>query len=177
MPRWVERGEERFWSKVNKSGPVHPALGTPCWEWTASRFKTGYGQYMLDDKPQRAHRVAWTLSVGPIPEGLLVLHKCDNRGCVRVDADPALSHLFLGDHQANAADMVSKGRESRLGCGASQPRGEAASNVILTEAHVREIRAAYVPWKTTQRELARRYGVSQSAISGVLNGYSWNHVK
>jgi hypothetical protein len=141
-------------------------------------FKSGgYGQYMLDGKPQRAHRVAWAMRVGVVGDGLHVLHKCDNPRCVRADPDPEVSHLFLGDDRINMADMAAKGRSSHLGCGSSQPRGETASNVILTEAQVREIRAAYVPWKVTQRELAKRYVVQQTTISGLLNGYSWRHVE
>lgn len=178
MPRWTMGAEERFWSKVNREGPVHPTLGTPCWEWTASRFKSGgYGQYMLDGKPQRAHRVAWSMVNGEFPSDLRVLHHCDNPRCVRAETDPAVSHLFLGTTADNAADMAAKGRASRLGCGGSQPRGETASNVLLTEQQVGEIRAAYVPWKVTQRDLASRYGVAQTTISGVLNRYSWKHLK
>lgn len=178
MPRWTMGQEERFWSKVNKCGPVHSALGSECWEWTAGTFKSGgYGQFMLDGRPQRAHRVAWIRIVGAIPEGMQVLHRCDNPLCVRVSKDPDSSHLFLGDTATNMADMARKGRASRLGCGASQPRGEAVRSSVLTAGQVREIRAAYIPWKVTQRSLALRYGVKQTTISSILNGYSWCHVE
>lgn len=93
---------ERFWQKVNKTGQVvRPDLG-PCWEWTAS--VSYYGMIHADGRMQNAHRIAWSMAHGPIPHGAWVLHRCDNRLCVRPD------HLFLGDAQANVDDMVAKGR-------------------------------------------------------------------
>lgn len=96
----------RLWRKCNKQGPTHPILKTKCWEWTGAEFKgAGYGQIQVEGTPKRTHRVAWALSNGPIPKGLLVLHKCDNRRCIRPD------HLFLGTQKDNVDDMVSKGRK------------------------------------------------------------------
>jgi hypothetical protein len=93
--------EERFWSKVDRSGE--------CWMWVASLASTGYGQFY--DKPRRrtpigAHRVAWELANGPIPAGLQVLHRCDNPPCVRPD------HLFIGTVSDNMRDMYAKGRRA-----------------------------------------------------------------
>jgi hypothetical protein len=84
----------RFWSKVDKNGPVLvPALG-PCWVWTASRFRTGYGQFRLGPRIQLAHRVAWLLTNGAWPREC-ALHRCDGGalGCVRPD------HLFDGSRR------------------------------------------------------------------------------
>jgi hypothetical protein len=83
---------DRFWALVRKSPDPDG-----CWEWVGRIAKDGYGQL-------RAHRFAWTLLHGPIPEGQHVLHKCDNRKCVR--------HTFLGTQQDNMDDMVSKGRSA-----------------------------------------------------------------
>ena len=76
-----------------------------CWPWLGNIGKNGYGQISSQDgKTLSAHRVAWELFCGQIPEGMLVCHTCDNRSCVR------LSHLFLGTPQDNMNDKVSKGR-------------------------------------------------------------------
>lgn len=89
---------DRFWAKVRKSDG--------CWEWTASRGIRGYGQFRLPRTRQMsgAHRVAYELSVGPIPEGMFVCHHCDNPSCVRPD------HLFVGTNSQNILDAVRKGR-------------------------------------------------------------------
>lgn len=69
--------EERFWEKVDKSGD--------CWLWTASCFHDVYGQFKLGGKMRRAHRVAFELDFGPIPEGKELDHLCFNRNCVRLN--------------------------------------------------------------------------------------------
>jgi hypothetical protein len=87
---------DRFWSKVSKSDK--------CWEWTAATNKHGYGTFQFEGRLQKAHRVAWQLSMGSVPDGLFVLHRCDNPSCVR------LTHLFLGTQRDNVRDAMRKGR-------------------------------------------------------------------
>jgi hypothetical protein len=87
---------DRFWSKVRKSDG--------CWLWGASIKTTGYGQFFRGPRIEKAHRVSYELTHGPIPEGLYVLHRCDVRACVRPD------HLFLGTISDNSRDMIYKGR-------------------------------------------------------------------
>jgi hypothetical protein len=97
--------EERFWLLVNKDGPL--IIETPCWMWTGRKLR-GYGQFCpIEGRHWIAHRYAWELAHGPIPNNgveLCVCHRCDNPSCVRVD------HLFLGTDRDNHHDMVRKGR-------------------------------------------------------------------
>ena len=71
--------EARFWSKVERRGPAE------CWAWRASHSSKGYGQFYVDSKPVGAHRVAYELMRGPIPDGLELDHLCRNPGCVNPD--------------------------------------------------------------------------------------------
>jgi hypothetical protein len=89
---------KRFWLKTR----WNPTIG--CLEWTAGKLSVGYGMFWVRTTNIEAHRIAWALSHGAIPEGLCVLHKCDNRACVNCD------HLFLGTKGDNARDMCRKGR-------------------------------------------------------------------
>lgn len=94
----------RFWARVNKEGPVHPVLGTRCWEWTGCRVR-GYGQlFRAPGTPDRTHRISWELAHGAIPPGMYVCHKCDNPPCVNPE------HLFVGTSSDNHRDCVAKGR-------------------------------------------------------------------
>jgi hypothetical protein len=90
--------EERFWAKVRK--------GDGCWEWNAAK-RLGYGKFAYEGKVIDAHRLSWLLHFGPIPEGMLICHRCDNPPCVRPD------HLFLGTRADNTHDMDAKGRRVR----------------------------------------------------------------
>lgn len=85
------------------AGEPTKGLG-PCVLWKKSFTSAGYGSHWRNKKRQQAHRVAWEDANGPIPAGLHVLHKCDNKKCVRV------GHLFLGTHKDNMRDMAAKGR-------------------------------------------------------------------
>lgn len=89
---------ERFKSKIGLDAK------TGCWLWLGSRHPTGYGQFSIKFKKMLAHRYAWSLENGPVPEGLYVCHKCDNPPC----CNPA--HLFIGTQKDNLADMKAKGR-------------------------------------------------------------------
>ncbi len=160
---------ERFWEKVDKNGPVlRPELG-PCWIWTASLTRDGYGLIGAGGPGptpnlRRAHRVAWELEHGAIPDEQQVCHRCDNRACVRHD------HLFLGTNLENQADAKRKGRTRR---------GERQNKARLTESDVREIRQRYAEdsgWISV-RLLARRFGVTPPQILKVARRQQWAHVE
>lgn len=78
--------------------------GTGCWVWTGQRNQWGYGRLKVDGRTQYAHRTSWALHIGPIPDGLCVLHHCDTPACVRP------GHLWVGTRQENQTDMRLKGR-------------------------------------------------------------------
>lgn len=96
---WPRPVEGRFWPRLDQSGGPEA-----CWPWTGSRTRTGYGKCSVDGRHVAAHRLAWQLTNGPIPDGLHVLHRCDNPPC----CNPG--HLFLGTHTDNVRDMLAKGR-------------------------------------------------------------------
>lgn len=135
---------------------------SPCIEWTGARIPEGYGQKWnpRTKKAELAHRLAWEKANGPIPAGMFVCHKCDNPPCVNPE------HLFLGTPKDNMADKCRKGR---------QPRGETHPRAKLTERDVREIRRAD-GHGSSQRELARLYGVSPRSIQFIIQRRTWTHV-
>lgn len=148
---------ERFWNRVDMRS------ADECWEWTWGK-QNGYGSIFWppDNRTVHASRIAWMLTHGPIPDGLGILHHCDNPPC----CNPA--HLYAGDQAANTRDMVVRGRHVA-------PRGEDQHNAKLSESEVREIRERYKVVRST-RKLAREYGVSRACIRFVLQGKSWRHV-
>ena len=141
---------ERFWSKVRK--------GDGCWEWTCSKNAHGYGRFRFEARATKAHRVAWVLTHGPIPEGQHVLHSCDNRGCVRPD------HLHLGTHADNMRELFARNRRRRT--------REVNNSWKLTADQADEIRARYAAGGTSYQRLAIEYGVSKSHIGHVASGKS-----
>jgi len=163
--------EQRFWSKVDRSGQ--------CWIWTGGCFAgKGYGR-MHVRLPVRhsvsTHRFSWELHFGPIPPGLFVCHHCDNPPCVRPD------HLFLGTSTDNMRDMIVKGRNAvgeRNGHYTkpeNTPRGEGVKTSKLTKAQVLEILSLRDTGISAQ-ELASRYGIGAANIYHIWRRISWKHL-
>jgi hypothetical protein len=128
-----------------------------CWEWQGGRMSKGYGTVCVNGRTRLVHRFVWEQEHGPVPAGVMVLHRCDNRRCVRPD------HLFLGTGADNMQDMVSKQRAS------GQRRGQHHPSAKLTDAELAEIRARYRPRRNGQ-QLAREFGVSLSLITHIIAG-------
>ena len=141
-----------------------------CIEHPGSRTRFGYAMLYVNGKQWSAHRLAWTLANGPIPDGMWVLHRCDNPPCWNVE------HLFLGTASDNSRDRDAKGR---AGAGwhlpENRPRGEANAKAKLTTEAVREMRELYVAGGT-YRGLARRFGVHRTVARDAILGRTWGHV-
>ena len=131
--------------------------GAKCWMWTGSVHHNGYGKW----KRFEAHRYSYELHKGPIPDGLLIMHSCDNPLCVNPD------HLMPGTIADNIADCVQKGRNAR---------GERMGSAKLTDASVAEIRQLYATGSYSARALGPVFGVSKTVILQVANGTLWRHV-
>lgn len=100
---------DKFWRRVDIRIPE------ACWNWKSSFKSNGYGIIKVNGKTLSAHRMAWEISYGPIPEGMLVLHKCDNSACVNPD------HLYLGTYKDNKRDTIER---NPAGTGAKLHKGE-----------------------------------------------------
>ena len=147
--------EDRLWGRARRDHR------TGCLLWRGG-LVDGYGTVFYRGVRWRAHRLAYTLRVGPIPDGAMVLHArvCNGR---RACIEP--SHLRPGDARQNAADMVAAGRSAR---------GQRCHSAKLTARRVRAIRR----WatRTTRAALARRYGLSPSTVSAVVLEQTWRWV-
>lgn len=137
----------RFWPKVAVGGPDE------CWPWTACVTHDGYGVLRIAGHNKRAHRLSYELHGGAIPQGMYVLHSCDNPPC----CNPA--HLRLGTQRDNGADMKARGRCS----------GNGYHTRIHSDGVVNAIRAAVASGEQ-QKIVAERFGVSRSYVSALITG-------
>lgn len=129
-------------------------MTTPCREWSRGPPGRRYATRIFRGKAMSAHRATWIEAYGPVPEGLFVLHRCDNKPCCE------LSHLYLGTHADNMRDAVQRWRYRR---------GETHHNSKLTDAQVRDVRRRCAAGEV-HRAIAREYGVSRTSISKIANG-------
>lgn len=141
-----KRYNSGFWERMTMTD-------SGCWEWQGYRNAQGYGCYYPTGKKFLSHRHAYALTHGPVPHGLLVLHKCDNPPCCNPD------HLFLGTHADNSADMCAKGRHRT-----TPLRGTSHPEAKFTADEIRSIRNRVAAGES-RTTLARELGVSISTIS------------
>jgi hypothetical protein len=163
---------DRFWSKVDKRGPDE------CWEWTAAVSAGGYGSFKVGSRSDgakrnaRAHRVAYELTFGPLPDGegyhgTVVRHTCDNRLC----SNPA--HLVAGTQRDNVNDALQRGRHR----GGNSLRGGEHPMAKFTIEDIREIRALYDSGEWSLRQLAERFDTNKQYISKIVRREKWSHVE
>jgi hypothetical protein len=152
--------EERFWGRVDRTGD--------CWVWQGRRWRDyGSWTFHVGEGKRRtvpAHRFAWELARGVIPEGMYVCHKCDNPPC----CNPA--HLFLGTHDDNMRDKAEKGRVR-----GGDVRGERNPHSKLTADQVLEIRRRAAK-RERQCNLAREFGITPQATWNIINRRVWKHI-
>ena len=146
--------KEKLLSKAVRQGE--------CLVWAKHINRSGYGSVWSGGKNRDAHRVSYELHHGPIPQGMCVMHSCDNRACI----EP--SHLSIGTRTENMQDMANKGRASKVS-------GESHSLSKLTPSQVAEIRRRYTPYdrKNSSCAMAREFGVNQSTLWSALKARTW----
>ena len=150
--------EKRFWKKVYPTG-------NGCWEWLGERTKHNYGRFYMQGRRDSmpAHRYAWMSANGrEIPDGLWVLHSCDNPPCV----NPA--HLRLGTNVDNVRDKVERGR-------LPDQRGSRNPIAILSDSDVIDIRTLRA-MGARGTDLAAAFGMSEQGICNIVKRRSWEHV-
>lgn len=130
-----------------------------CWGWRGYTAE-GYGQVQVNGEQLTAHRMSWEIYHSPIPDGMFVLHHCDDHICSNPDC------LFLGTQADNIADMVGKRRHYK---------GIEHWKAVLCEDDVRAIRSLYASG-VVQTTLASQFGVVQTQVSNIVCRKSWRHV-
>jgi HNH endonuclease len=156
-----EQQAARFWERVDKLGVWRShTVADPCWLWTGGRGN-GYGIIWWKGRQENAHRIAWILTVGPIPPGQHVLHRCDVKTCCRP------SHLFLGSQGDNMRDFTRKGLRQK---------GEQHHRAKLTAAQVIEIRRRHTEEQASVRQLGAEFAMSRTHIREIIQRRRWAHL-
>ena len=149
----MDRREQLFWKKVGRK------TKSGCRNWKGELDPKGYGHTCFKGVFTTAHRIAYMLTSGEIPEGKVVMHGCDNRACCNPE------HLKVGTQAENLADMRAKGRAND-----KPPKGEKHGMCKLTFEQVKSIRVEYATSRISQAKLAQKYGVGGTQISRIIRG-------
>jgi hypothetical protein len=140
---------QRFLKRVHENGPDE------CLEYSGVRTKR-YGMFFLDGKFRMAHRVAYSIHYGPIPDGLEMCHKCDNGFCCNPN------HLWLGTHRDNMRDCISKGRFVN----ATAHRGRRGSK--YTPEFIAKLKKEFKPYRVTALTLSKKYAIPWQTIRNLI---------
>lgn len=149
-----------------------------CLVWMRSGVPKGYGVMWYEGKQQYVHRLSWVANNGPIPDGIMVCHHCDNPACINPN------HLFLGTAKQNSEDMVKKGRANGgAPSGDKNPasinpeivQGIKNGNAKLTDEDVRDIRSL-CEFGILQKDIAYVFGIRQCHVSRINKRQSWRHI-
>ena len=144
-----------FWSQVTKTDG--------CWEFQGYRNAAGYGHIGVNNALVLTHRFAWMLEHGSIPEGLFVLHHCDNPPCVRIN------HLYLGTRADNGYDMSARNRHADV-AGDKHPQAKLSSADIPVIRDRRERGEELA-------SIADDYGVTPQTIYQIHYRRRWRHIE
>ena len=150
--------EKEFWAKVKKAGE------NECWEWQAALKPNGYGKTGNFGKAMYAHRVAYELTVGPIPIGMEAAHKCHNRKCVNPNHIIPMTHKDNVRHSAKAGRLL------------FQKNPELTCLRKLTRDQALQIRALYTGRRGQVKQLAKQFGVHRETIRDIRMGLTWKHL-
>lgn len=164
----------RFWSKVNKGGPLwtDPQTGetSHCWEWTGARTGANYGAFSLTHSQSiGTHRLSWIIAHGELDSDVIICHKCDNPPC----CNP--SHLLAGTNSENMLDASQKGRMGAWTHPDKILRGEQRSSAKLKESDVLQIRKDFADG-VDAISLSEQHGVTRRNIYGIVNRKIWTHI-
>lgn len=162
--KFTDKDSNRFWEKVDIAGD------NDCWEWMACKMGNGYGKIRWPKRLIGAHRVSWMIANNKdIPNGMCVLHRCDNPGCMNPN------HLFLGTHADNMQDAFDKGRNTNVGENGPNSKLTHKQVVIIKKA-IAETKIKYGHKTSFCKCWANKFNVRWENIRAIVNNKSWTHI-
>ena len=158
---WDNLCEKEKIDRLQKSFEEKVIRKEGCWDWKGAKGPNGYLNIRYNQKKIMAHRASWILYKGEIPEGIHVLHKCDNRRCTNPE------HLFLGTEKDNAIDRQEKNRGQK---------GITHNKCKLSEDNVREIKIL-LKLGVSCEKISKKFCVTNGTIWFIKSGITWKHIE